>query len=116
MTRDELDALSKDELYELATDADVSGRSGMSKGELVDALADDAPAGDSRTIPPGGIDPILVQRRDELRAREDAEAEAAAAAATTGPVELDPELARIREETRAADAASESSATASPQA
>jgi DNA end-binding protein Ku len=34
----ELDALSKDDLYELAREADVSGRSDMSKEELVKAL------------------------------------------------------------------------------
>jgi DNA end-binding protein Ku len=34
----ELDALSKDELYELAREADVAGRSEMSKQELVKAL------------------------------------------------------------------------------
>ena len=34
----ELDALSKDELYELAREADISGRSDMSKEELVKAL------------------------------------------------------------------------------
>jgi len=34
----ELDALSKDELYELAKDADIAGRSDMSKQELVKAL------------------------------------------------------------------------------
>lgn len=35
---DTLKELTKDELYELATDADIEGRSQMSKGELVDAL------------------------------------------------------------------------------
>ena len=35
-----LEDLSKDELYEKATDADVAGRSKMSKDELVDALRD----------------------------------------------------------------------------
>jgi hypothetical protein len=34
----ELDSLSKDELYELAREADISGRSDMSKEELVEAL------------------------------------------------------------------------------
>jgi DNA end-binding protein Ku len=34
----ELDSLSKDELYELAREADISGRSDMSKEELVKAL------------------------------------------------------------------------------
>jgi hypothetical protein len=34
----ELDSLSKEELYELAQKADISGRSDMSKQELVDAL------------------------------------------------------------------------------
>ena len=33
-----LEDLSKDELYEKATDAEVPGRSKMSKDELVDAL------------------------------------------------------------------------------
>ena len=35
----DLDGLSKDELYELARDADISGRSDMSKEELVKALS-----------------------------------------------------------------------------
>ena len=35
-----LEDLSKDELYEKATDADVAGRSKMSKDELVEALRD----------------------------------------------------------------------------
>jgi DNA end-binding protein Ku len=35
----ELGALSKDELYELAREADISGRSDMSKEELVEALS-----------------------------------------------------------------------------
>ena len=34
----ELDSLSKEELYELAREADISGRSDMSKQELVKAL------------------------------------------------------------------------------
>jgi hypothetical protein len=34
----ELESLSKEELYELARDADISGRSDMSKQELVKAL------------------------------------------------------------------------------
>jgi DNA end-binding protein Ku len=33
-----LDAMSKDELYELAKKADIPGRSDMSKDELVEAL------------------------------------------------------------------------------
>lgn len=36
--RPSLDALTKDELYERAADADVAGRSKMSKDELIDAL------------------------------------------------------------------------------
>ena len=34
----ELDSLSKEELYELAKDADIPGRSDMSKQDLVKAL------------------------------------------------------------------------------
>ena len=40
-TRDELQDKSKSELYELAQDQDVDGRSDMTKDELIDALADD---------------------------------------------------------------------------
>ena len=36
--RDELGALSKNELYERAAEADVPGRSRMTKVELIDAL------------------------------------------------------------------------------
>ena len=36
-----LDALTYDELYERATDADIDGRSSMDKGELIDALSED---------------------------------------------------------------------------
>lgn len=42
-TRADLADKPRDELYKLATDADLDGRSSMSKDELVDALADDAP-------------------------------------------------------------------------
>jgi len=38
---DDLAELSRDELYERATEADVKGRSSMSKGELVEALDSD---------------------------------------------------------------------------
>lgn len=34
----ELESLTKDELYELATEADIDGRSSMSKAELIAAL------------------------------------------------------------------------------
>jgi DNA end-binding protein Ku len=34
----ELDSLSKEELYDLAREADIPGRSGMSKNDLVKAL------------------------------------------------------------------------------
>ena len=37
---DDLDDLSRDELYERAQEADIEGRANMSKGELADALAD----------------------------------------------------------------------------
>ncbi len=39
---DELEALSKDELYERAGEADISGRSKMTKDELLDALEQEA--------------------------------------------------------------------------
>lgn len=37
----DMDALTYDELYDLATEAGVEGRSKMSKGELIDALRED---------------------------------------------------------------------------
>lgn len=40
-TRDELQDKSKSELYELAQDRDIDGRSEMSKDDLIDALAED---------------------------------------------------------------------------
>jgi DNA end-binding protein Ku len=42
---DDLNQLSKDELYELAQEKDVEGRSSMSKAQLVEALGDGASAG-----------------------------------------------------------------------
>jgi DNA end-binding protein Ku len=36
---DDLDDLSRDELYERAQDAEIPGRSSMSKKELIDALS-----------------------------------------------------------------------------
>lgn len=38
--RSHLDELTKDELYELARESDVEGRSGMTKDELIAALRD----------------------------------------------------------------------------
>jgi hypothetical protein len=37
--------LSKEELYELAKDADIPGRADMSKAELIEALGGRRPAG-----------------------------------------------------------------------
>ena len=36
----DMDALTKSELYDLATEAGIEGRSTMSKGELIDALSE----------------------------------------------------------------------------
>lgn len=38
--RSHLDELTKDELYELARESDIEGRSGMTKDELIAALRD----------------------------------------------------------------------------
>lgn len=38
--RSHLDDLTRDELYELARESDVEGRSGMTKDELIGALRD----------------------------------------------------------------------------
>lgn len=38
--RSHLDELTRDELYELARESDVEGRSGMTKDELIAALRD----------------------------------------------------------------------------
>lgn len=37
----DMDALTKSELYDLATEAGIEGRSSMSKDELIDALSED---------------------------------------------------------------------------
>lgn len=37
----DMDALTKSELYDLATEAGIEGRSTMSKDELIDALSED---------------------------------------------------------------------------
>jgi len=37
----EMDALTKSELYDLATEAGIEGRSTMSKDDLIDALSED---------------------------------------------------------------------------
>ena len=39
-TREELEAMTKDELYAIATDMDIAGRSSMTKAQLVDAILD----------------------------------------------------------------------------
>lgn len=81
--RTELEALTVDELRDLAADADVEGRSGMNKAGLVDALADGPAPPDTTPVaaepeegrPGPGIDEALAAERERLR-----EAEAAAAA------------------------------------
>ena len=40
-TPQDMDALTKSELYDLATEAGIEGRSTMSKDELIDALSED---------------------------------------------------------------------------
>ena len=59
-------ALSKDELLERARDADVRGRSQMSKDDLVQALARSRSRSETATEPIAGIDD--AQDRPSLRA------------------------------------------------
>ena len=37
-TREELEGMTRDEVYAIATDRNISGRSSMTKGELIDAI------------------------------------------------------------------------------
>ena len=39
-TREELEAMTRDEVYVIATDLNISGRSSMTKPELIDAIHD----------------------------------------------------------------------------
>ncbi len=81
MKRIDLEALTKAELMILARDADVRGRSTMTKSELIDALAEDA-AGetDSTTtisaiidgIPPIALPGISPEDRAQAKARREA--------------------------------------------
>lgn len=93
--RDELQGRTVAELRDLASDAEIEGRSSMSKDELVAALADDsgravaAPeqteqqqaVNDRRT----GIDPRLVEAKAATRERE---AELARPSAVEEPVRV----------------------------
>lgn len=101
-TRDELQQLTKDELYEQATDADVEGRSTMSKAELVDALADDTGDTPSTETPAAALsasDPPEVEQTVQQEAVND------------GRVGLDPVLADAKAAARERDAEAASLAT-----
>lgn len=37
-TREELEAMTRDEVYAIATDLNISGRSSMTKAQLIDAI------------------------------------------------------------------------------
>ena len=39
-TREELEAKTRDEVYVIATDLNISGRSSMTKAQLIDAILD----------------------------------------------------------------------------
>lgn len=133
-TRTELEELNVADLRDLAAEADLEGRSSMSKADLVDALADDgpAPAGESSgprpldrllgpdpdaepaerpTVPAGGIDPAL-----EAEAKAAAAAEAEIRTGRTRPqaAMIDPRLVDVRDRAIAADRASVTPATAPP--
>lgn len=89
--RDELEAMTVDDLQDLAAERAVEGRSSMRKADLIDALADGpaplvdvlAPDDDdpleifapaTPAAPAGTLDPALAAARDATRAREAAQA------------------------------------------
>ncbi len=74
MTRDELTALTKRQLLEMARDRDVPGRSRMSKAQLVDALAPSDDVTGKAEEAPGSIQlpGISPEDRAEAKARRSA--------------------------------------------
>lgn len=133
-TRTELEELNVTDLRDLAAEAELEGRSKMTKAELVDALADDGPGdapqeGESGvrsldrllgpdpdaepaqrpTVPAGGIDPRLEETAKADRKREERPPRARPQAAR-----IDPRLVDVRTRTIEEDRRSVGSATEPP--